>query len=179
VNNRDYVLTSGHSDNCFDHWVKTQTPPLKPNADLYISAAKNCYRRHDYEAAITEYQRAIMTDPHNAEAYGLMGYSYFRLAQLDDAEKALNHSLQYDPTDLMTYYNRALVEWAKKDPLQALADITTIYQKDLSYRARFEKDCFFGMEHPGSCTSIKRSLIIPFWALVRSWGWVWVVRFLY
>jgi hypothetical protein len=66
--NRDYVITSGHSDNAFYKWVVDKD---------HIAEGKKFYFKHQYLNAIFEYQKALAKNPQDSKTYGLMGYSYY------------------------------------------------------------------------------------------------------
>lgn len=142
--NKNYVLTSGHSDNRFDNWVDdpsiAEWDEMKAQAKIHIEGGKKYFFAQDYDNAIGEYQKAIGVDPKNSEAYDLMGYSYFREGKLDEARKALNTSASLDPHNLMSYYNLALVVWAQNQPYQAVLYLKVYINGDKKHKRLIEED---------------------------------------
>jgi hypothetical protein len=133
--NTNYVITSGHSDNVFAGWADNFGAVVD-----FIKKGKENYFQKNYSAAVTEYQNAINADPRNDFAYGLMGYSYYRNKQDDNALLALKKSLDINPYNLMSYYNLALVYWQMGDTDQAIEAIKQIYIYDSGYRKRIYDD---------------------------------------
>ncbi len=132
--NRDYTIYSGHSDNAFYKWaVETD----------HISEGKKFYLKHQYLNAVSEYRRALVGNPQDAETYGLMGYSYYRNGQLDAAVNTLQQSLQINPKTITSHYNLALVYWAQSQKNKSIEEINQIYLLDPTYKKQIYDDTQF------------------------------------
>lgn len=138
--NKDYTLTSGHSDNCFYEWVDNPTSDKTDDASSYIQNGKNLYLRHQYAQAIAEYQKAIDLDPKNDAAYGLMGYSYLREGEAQKSILSLNQSLGINPNNIMSHYNSALAFWALGQQEEAINEIKKVVTLDPSFKAKIKAD---------------------------------------
>ncbi len=132
--NTDYVITSGHSDNSFLKWV-VETD--------HIAVGKKLYLKHQYINAISEYKKALDDKKQDAETYGLIGYSYYRNGQLDDAKIALQQSLYINPNLIMSHYNLAIVYWAQSQNTKAIEEIRQIYLLDPTYKKQIYDDTQF------------------------------------
>ncbi len=139
---KDYVLTSGHSDNKFDRWGAQE---IDQNGELekFIKAGKDYYLKGKFFPAIRKYQEAVQVDSKNSEAYGLMGYSFYRVHQIGQAIRALSTSIQFDPGNDMSRYNLALADWAAGDAASAISDLKILYGMDPGNRAKVEADTQF------------------------------------
>jgi tetratricopeptide (TPR) repeat protein len=124
--------------------LHAQTSTSKSLAVL-IQQAKKSYRHKHYSDAIGLYQQALQIEPANAEVYGLMGYSYYRNGQLDQAVSALTNSIQIDPKLIMSHYNLALVDWAltkkgKSKEAAVFNEIGTVIRLDPKYEKYMRDD---------------------------------------
>jgi tetratricopeptide (TPR) repeat protein len=148
--NKNYQITSGDSDNAFYEWDKPIPNAAKePTEEDWVRDGKNAYHLHRYSEAVECYQKALLIDPNDPEAYGLMGYAYYRYGQLDEAATALERSLQIDPNLIMSHYNLALVDWAimtdekKFNSIVALNQIGAVLDLDPSYETKMRDDSQF------------------------------------
>ena len=71
------------------------TPSAPPNIDL--SKARALIAQKDWDAAISELDRAARRDRNNADVQNLLGYSLRNAGQLDKAFVAYNNALRLDP----------------------------------------------------------------------------------
>jgi len=131
--NRDYTLTSHHSENCFYQWA--DEVPLEKLSEIskFLETGKDFYHQKKYGQAIAEYQKAINLDPENDKAFGYIGYSYYLNGDLDKAELSLQNAISLNPNDENSYYNLALVSVAKKDNHQAIVLLRSLYMKNPSF----------------------------------------------
>jgi tetratricopeptide (TPR) repeat protein len=104
---------------------------------------KKFYLKHQYVNAIEEYQKATNADPNNDEAYGLMGYSYFKANKIDESLIAFKKSLSINPKNIMSHYNLALVYWANSQKPEAIEEIHRIYMLNPTYEKTIKEDYQF------------------------------------
>ena len=73
--------------------------PATPPASERMANARKALAAHDYGKAVAELTTVVRSDPRNAEAHNLLGYSY-RKSPAPDLKKAFEHygtALQIDP----------------------------------------------------------------------------------
>jgi Tfp pilus assembly protein PilF len=73
--------------------------PAEPSTRERMSIARKALEVHDYTKAVAELRTVVRTDPRNAEAHNLLGYSY-RKSPAPDLGKAFEHyniALKIDP----------------------------------------------------------------------------------
>jgi Flp pilus assembly protein TadD len=73
--------------------------PAEPTARERMNNARKALEVHDYNKAVSELRTVVRTDPRNAEAHNLLGYSY-RKSPSPDLAKAFEHyntALKIDP----------------------------------------------------------------------------------
>lgn len=111
-------------------FAKTHDPAL--NGPTQASWGFCANRMDSHPEAIDHYLQALA---HGFESSGLfnnLGYSYFRLGKLDEAEESLNKAVSLDRESPVALYNRAVVLWNQMlrkpvpqqgVPRQGLADI--------------------------------------------------------
>ncbi len=74
-----------------------QAPPAIPAADLDIEAIKALLDTGEYATAQQALEAILAEDAENAEAYFLLGLSYFKLGETTPARAAFNQALELDP----------------------------------------------------------------------------------
>ena len=73
--------------------------PAEPSTRERMTSARQALEVHDYTKAVAELRTVVRTDPRNAEAHSLLGYSY-RKSPSPDLGKAFEHyntALRIDP----------------------------------------------------------------------------------
>jgi Flp pilus assembly protein TadD len=73
--------------------------PATPSARDRMNNARKALEAHDYNKAVSELRTVVRSDPRNAEAHSLLGYSY-RKASTPDPAKSFEHyntALKIDP----------------------------------------------------------------------------------
>ena len=78
----------------------------------------------DYDAALTEFTRALEADPKDAEAYNNRGSMYTFKRRYDQALADFGKALELHPKYAKAYYNRALAYYYQGDYDRAIADLT-------------------------------------------------------
>ncbi|HET9337844.1 MAG TPA: DUF4388 domain-containing protein [Casimicrobiaceae bacterium] len=82
--------------------VSSPAPPLREDALVHLSDAREATRDGRMADAIAASERAISQAPAIAEAHALAGLAHLALNRLDDAERCLRHAIQLEPrTDWM------------------------------------------------------------------------------
>ena len=73
--------------------------PAEPSARERMTNARKALEVHDYSKAVAELRNVVRSDPRNAEAHSLLGYSY-RKSPSPDLARAFEHyntALKIDP----------------------------------------------------------------------------------
>lgn len=73
--------------------------PATPSSSERMANARKALAAHDYGKAVAELTTVVRSDPRNAEAHNLLGYSY-RKSPAPDLKKAFEHygtALRIDP----------------------------------------------------------------------------------
>lgn len=141
--NRDYTLTTGHSDNVFFDWAKNVHPEIWSQINEFIENGKKFYRLKQYKEAIAEYLKAIELDPNNDAAYGYMGYSYFLLNDLDKAETSLLKAIGLNSDNEMSYYNLALISLTRNNVHRTVFWLQELYRVNDGYKKLIRMDVKF------------------------------------
>ncbi len=132
---------NGHSGPLFDQLLRLYAP--LPNPSPHGEQGKKYYLAHHYAKAIKEYEAALQEDPANFDAYGLMGYSCFKLGQVNRAVTFLEKSTEVNQGYVMGHYNLALVYWAMDLKKKAVEEITKVIELDPSFQKILEGDSQF------------------------------------
>lgn len=93
-------------------------------ADAHRHFGNQYSTRQEYQAAVSNYSRAIHRDPTYAEAYysrGVLYWREFREHQL--AINDLTRVLDLEPSRAEAYLNRALAHRGQRDHASAMADL--------------------------------------------------------
>ena len=62
-----------------------------------LTKARDNIERADYWAAISQLNNVVTSDPRNADAYNLLGFSYRKTKNFDSAERNYRRALRLDP----------------------------------------------------------------------------------
>ena len=128
----------------FEGWEKNPTNGIYSlQTDSLIKSAKDHFRQHQLDLAISDYLKAIQTDPYNDDAYGLLGYAYYRNKQFSQAQDALQLSIRLNPNNFMSYYNLALVLWAKGQKNNTFDQLKYLFTNDRKYISLVSDDTQF------------------------------------
>jgi Tfp pilus assembly protein PilF len=68
-----------------------------PEISKELTQAQELMERKDWTGALVELKRALRKDRRNADVHNLMGYSYRKSGQLDDAFDSYKTALRIDP----------------------------------------------------------------------------------
>jgi Flp pilus assembly protein TadD len=71
--------------------------PGQPDVSGELAEAQRLIDQKDWRAALTQLKIALRKAPRNPDVHNLMGYSYRKSGQLDDAFDSYNTALQLDP----------------------------------------------------------------------------------
>jgi serine/threonine protein kinase/tetratricopeptide (TPR) repeat protein len=83
-----------------------------------------------YDAAVTDSQRALAMDDQDSDVYLVEGLAYCNLGDLADAEQAYTRGIDADPTFTMLYALRAEVRARQGDVPGSLHDSLAVQQSD-------------------------------------------------
>jgi tetratricopeptide (TPR) repeat protein len=92
--------------------------------------------KKDNDHAIAEFDSAIRLDPTYASAYSNRAAAYLRKGDLDQALKDVNDALEREKA-APTFNYRALVQHAKREYDEAIADLTEAIRLDPTYSAYY------------------------------------------
>jgi tetratricopeptide (TPR) repeat protein len=109
-------------------------------SDVYVEYGKAYYREKNYPVAIRSYSRAIKTNDGNWIAFGLRGYSYFRMHDVEKAVDSLEQSITINPNYLEGHYNLALAYWASGLKEKALYEVKKVINLDPSFKDKIKED---------------------------------------
>lgn len=100
-----------------NHTVKTDK-----DAVAYINRGSAYYKKEQYDAAASDYTRAIELDPKDAVAYNKRGIAYYREGEYDAAINDITKAIKLDPKYAVAYNYRGyayekleIYEQAKRD----------------------------------------------------------------
>jgi len=112
-------------------------PVPAPAAAGNVDQAAACVQRGvalrtqgEFDKAIAEFSRAILLDPHNAQAYEGRGNAHVNKGEFDKAIADYTHALKIDATLALVHVNRGLAHAKKKDSDKAIADYTAAVALD-------------------------------------------------
>jgi len=74
------------ADELFDATAATQ----------HFNAGLDLYFKQDYKEAIKEFEAAAEIDPENANSYYFMGYSYYKLKDMNKAREVFEQAYEAD-----------------------------------------------------------------------------------
>ncbi|HEV7912354.1 MAG TPA: tetratricopeptide repeat protein [Albitalea sp.] len=69
----------------------------RPDVARELEAAQQLIERKDWTGALVELKKALRRDRRNADVHNLMGYSYRKSGQLDEAFDSYRSALRLDP----------------------------------------------------------------------------------
>jgi len=117
--------------------------PDESKVEALIQKGKEQYRQHDYKKAIKFYDHAYVlsvTNEDMGKTLGYMGYAYYRDGQIKHAVGVLEHAVQLDPKNIMSYYNLTLAYWADGQQQKAVSQIAKVYEMDPKYQKLIPED---------------------------------------
>ncbi|MFI4890372.1 MAG: tetratricopeptide repeat protein [Steroidobacterales bacterium] len=102
--------------------LTTKSPPApdEPDAVTHYKRANSLRDLGQWDAALTEYDRAIGIDPGFANAYCNRGAMFERLGRREDALASYDRTVALNPGDALAYYNRGAVLAGLGQPQAAL-----------------------------------------------------------
>lgn len=65
-------------------------------AKQHFNAGLDLYFKKDYKEAIKEFEEAAQINPDNANAYYFMGYSYYKLKEMNKAREVFSQAYEVD-----------------------------------------------------------------------------------
>jgi len=79
------------------HAADTSPGPARAPEDPDVASGRKAVDAQDWKAAIDSFTRAAARDPRNADAQNLLGYSWRKSGNLDQAFKYYSEALRLDP----------------------------------------------------------------------------------
>ena len=114
--------------------------PNPPDQNTTASSAKKaaghlsrgliCYRKGDYDEAITAYRNALAIKPDYADAYCLLSFAYRGLGRHRDAIAACKKTIDLKPYDADAYYSMGLA----CEGLKQYSDAIEAYKKAIVFK---------------------------------------------
>ncbi|RKU19677.1 hypothetical protein C6503_07120 [Candidatus Poribacteria bacterium] len=92
------------------------------SADEHEKRAKQALRRHKFEEAIADYDKAIYRKPNDASLHYSRGLVKDQLGQYEDAIADYNNAIQLNPNNASVYYQRGLAKEQLGQLLDAIVD---------------------------------------------------------
>ncbi len=86
-------------------------------ADPVLEAAKDAFKKGDYQAALDNSKKVLEGKPEDLEALYIAGVSSLRLGQYDPADTYLNKLLQLEPRMPNIYFHLGHLSFARADEL--------------------------------------------------------------
>lgn len=88
--------------------------------------------QQQFDAAITEYSKAIELDPEYAVAYNNRGRAYYEQGELDSAISDFDKAIELDPELVESLVSRGLTYWNKGQRNLALSDLIKLPNSTLN-----------------------------------------------
>lgn len=129
--NIDYAISSDAPYDIFYKWCYADTDEARKEIDSFIKKGKQLFLNHQFSDAIQEYKKAIEIDPANSLAYGYMGYSAFRMGNIQKAIHDLEESVEFDHSNKMSYFNLALAYWVNDQKDRAISALRPVYYMNI------------------------------------------------
>jgi TonB family protein len=92
-------------------------PPEAAPTDPVLEAAKEAFRKGDYQAALDNTTKVLAGRPEDIEALYIAGVSSLRLGQYDSADTHLNKLLQVEPRMPNVFFHLGHLAFARGDDL--------------------------------------------------------------
>jgi tetratricopeptide (TPR) repeat protein len=97
---------------------------VKQGGSRHQQQALAAAKKGNYDEAITEFTRALESDPKDAEAYNNRGSMYTFKRRYDQALADFDKALELHPRYAKAYYNRALAYYYQGNYDRAIADLS-------------------------------------------------------
>lgn len=108
-----------------------------------ISKGATAARSGELDVAIEHYIDAIRNDPLNAQAFNLLGYTFYKKKQYREALIYLESAARIMPNEPWNHYNLALALWANGKKAQGIKEIETILKIDSQFKNIIKGDSQF------------------------------------
>ena len=110
----------------------TVQPPGNNSASAmqHIQRGENFFKSGQYQAALSEFNRAIKLAPANSRAFNNRGYTYYTLRQYRPAIRDLSKSIRLNPNNAMAYNNRGNIHFLANHFDQAISDYQNAIRLD-------------------------------------------------
>ncbi|HZE11345.1 MAG TPA: tetratricopeptide repeat protein [Burkholderiales bacterium] len=79
------------------HAADSPSPPARAPEDPDLASGRKAIEAQDWRSAIDSFNRLATRQPSNADAQNLLGYSWRKSGNLDQAFKYYNEALRLDP----------------------------------------------------------------------------------
>ena len=141
--------------------VEPQAQSSPADADLAVfNRAVQLQEAGDLEAAASEYQRFLASQPRNIEALSNLGVTYARLGRYDDAITAYRKALEFAPHNASVRMNVALAFYKSGRCPEAMSEFDMVLGSNPGHPnvLLLKGDCLVQMgEYSGPLTCWRRS----------------------
>ncbi len=104
--------------------------PKPPDASVFQNKANASFVMGDFDAAITNYTKAIELNPKEPTIYFSRGMAHFNKKNFNPAIADFDKVIELDPTESMAYYNRGVAHENVGAFEKSLADLTKAVELD-------------------------------------------------
>lgn len=127
-----YLFFQDDNDECFKKFA-TSLKYNTQNPDTYYRLGNVNNAVKNYNAAISQYKKAIELDPKNPAYYVAIAQCYEDIESIYEQKKALLESLKYDDNNPKVYYKLGMVFETQNDPNGAFNHIKKAVELDADY----------------------------------------------
>ncbi|MFQ5583499.1 MAG: tetratricopeptide repeat protein, partial [Calditrichia bacterium] len=106
---------------------------LKILGEHYVQAGIDSFQRENYQAALSEWRKALGYIPGDAEVYNFMGIAFHRVGMLDSSITYYGRAVELDPAYYQALNNTGYVYFLKGDYEKALQYFDKTLQINPSY----------------------------------------------
>jgi len=116
-NNAEYILRRGIYNNKKGQFEKaiedfnlaiSQNPKNELLVQIYQNLGATELILQTYDAAISDYNKALELSPRNPSLYNYKGYANYKKGNFIDAINDFNNAIDLDPNNAASYYNRGM-----------------------------------------------------------------------
>ena len=108
-------------------------PPAKESAEIYFKRGVDSSEKREYKKAVSDYNKAVETDPGFVVAYLNRGFTYSKMGEYEKAISDYDKAIEINPRYAKAYNNRGLVYRKMGEYDKAISDYTKAIEIDPKY----------------------------------------------